>query len=58
MKPKRLETLEAYYQDSARVVLFDIRFGGEWMIDIRGHFADFEIKEIVEALEEVYDESR
>ena len=56
MKPKRLEKLEEYYQDSARVVLFDNRFGGEWMVDIRGHFADFEIKEIVEALEEANDE--
>ena len=56
MKPKRLEKLEEYYQDSARVVLFDNRFGGEWMVDIRGRFADFEIKEIVEALEEANDE--
>ena len=55
-KPSRLLKLEEYYQDSARVVLFDNRFGGEWMVDIRGHFADFEIKEIVEALEEANDE--
>jgi len=58
MKPKRLEKLEAYYQDSARVVLFDkmffgFRFGGEWMVDIRGHFADFEIDEINRALKAV-----
>ena len=58
MKPKHLEKLEEYYQDSARVVLFDNRFGGEWMVDIRGHFADFEIKEIAEALEDPTDESR
>ena len=50
MKPKRLEKLEEYYQDSARVVLFDNRFGGEWMVDIRGHFADLEIDEINRAL--------
>ena len=53
MKPKRLEKLEAYYQDSARVVLFDNRFGGEWMVAIRGHFADFEIDEINRALKAV-----
>ena len=57
MKPERLEKLEEYYQDSARVVLFDNRFGGEWMVDIRGHFSDFEIKEIAEALEEANDEN-
>ena len=57
-KPARLEKLEKYYEDSARVVLFDNRFGGEWMVDIRGHFADFEIKEIAEALEDPTDESR
>jgi len=53
MKPKRLEKLEEYYQDSARVVLFDNRFGGEWMVDIRGHFAGFEIDEINRALKAV-----
>ena len=52
-KPARLIKLEAYYQDSARVVLFDNRFGGEWMVDIRGHFADFEIDEINRALKAV-----
>ena len=50
MKPKRLEKLEAYYQDSARVVLFDNRFGGEWMVDIKGCFAGFEIADIARAL--------
>ena len=53
MKPNRLERLEEYFQDSARVVLFDNRFGGEWMVDIRGHFADFEIDEINRALKSV-----
>ena len=53
MKPKRLEKLEDHYQDSSRVVLFDNRFGGEWMVDIRGHFADFEIDEINRALKAV-----
>ena len=52
-KPARLLKLEDYYQDSARVVLFDNRFGGEWMVDIRGHFADFEIDEINRALKAV-----
>ena len=52
-KPARLLKLEAYYQDSARVVLFDNRFGGEWMVDIRGHFSDFEIDEINRALKAV-----
>ena len=52
-KPSRLLKLEAYYQDSARVVLFDNRFGGEWMVDIRGHYADFEIDEINRALKSV-----
>ena len=52
-KPARLEKLEKYYEESARVVLFDNRFGGEWMVDIRGHFADFEIDEINRALKAV-----
>ena len=53
MKPERLEKLEEYYLDSLRVVLFDNRFGGEWMADIREHFADFEIDEINRALKAV-----
>ena len=53
MKPKRLQKIEDYYQESARVVLFDNRFGGEWTVDIRGHFADFEIDEINRALKSV-----
>ena len=53
MKPKRLQKIEDYYQESARAVLFDNRFGGEWMVDIRGHFADFEIDEINRALKAV-----
>ena len=52
-KPALLLKLEDYYQESARVVLFDNRFGGEWMVDIRGHFADFEIDEINRALKAV-----
>ena len=52
-KPSRLLKIEDHYQDSARVVLFDNRFGGEWMVDIRGHFADFEIDEINRALKAV-----
>ena len=52
-KPARLEKLEEYYQDSARVVLFDNRFGGEWMIDIRGTFSTVEIDEINRALKSV-----
>ena len=53
MKPKRLERLEEYFQDSARVVLFDNRFGGEWMVDIRGTFSSGEIDEINRALKAV-----
>jgi len=53
MKPKRLEKLEAYYQDSARVVLFDNRFGGEWMVDIRGTFSTVEFDEINRAMKAV-----
>ena len=53
MKPKRLERLEEYFQDSARVVLFDNRFGGEWMVDIQGHFSTVEIDEINRALKSV-----
>ena len=49
-KPARLIKLEGIYEDSARVVLFDNRFGGEWMVDIKGCFAGFEIKEIANAL--------
>ena len=49
-KPKRLEKLEKQYADSFRSVSFDNDFGGEWMVTIGGHFADFEIKEIAAAL--------
>ena len=52
-KPARLEKLEDYYKDSARVVLFDNRFGGEWMVDISGHFSSVEIDEINRALKSV-----
>ena len=49
-KPKRLQKLEANWQDRPQVVEFDNDFGGEWMVTIKGHFADFEIKEIANAL--------
>ena len=50
MKPARLSKIEEHYKDSARGVVFDNMFGGEWMVDIRGCFADFEIKDIASAL--------
>jgi len=49
-KPKRLAKLEDHYKDSFRNVSFENEFGGEWMVYISGHFADFEIKEISAAL--------
>ena len=50
-KPPRLQKLEAYWQDSkAGTVKFDNGFAGEWMVYMNGHFADFEIKEIANAL--------
>ena len=49
-KPARLEKIEKHYKDSARNVVFDNMFGGEWMVDIQGCFADFEIKDIASAL--------
>ena len=50
-KPARLEKLEEHYKDSARNVVFDDLFGGEWMVDIRGCFAGFELKDIANALQ-------
>ena len=50
MKPKRLSQIEEHYKDSARSVVFDNMFGGEWMVDIQGCFADFEMKDIALAL--------
>ena len=52
-KPARLSKLEQYYEDSARVVLFDNEFGGEWMVYISGHFSSVEIDEINRALKAV-----
>jgi len=52
MKPKRLEKIEAHYKDTSMHVEFDDGFG-EWMVSIRGHFADFEIKAIANALKAV-----
>ena len=49
-KPKRLQKLEDHYADRHAVVKFDDGFGGEWLVDIRGCFADFEIREISNAL--------
>jgi len=49
-KPKRLQKIEDHYADSFRNVSFEDEFGGEWMVYIQGHFADFEIKEIANAL--------
>ena len=53
MKPKHLSQIEEHYKDSARSVVFDNMFGGEWMVDIQGCFADFELHEIVKALRAV-----
>ena len=52
-KPKRPQKIEASYADSNMQVEFDNDFGGEWMVYIKGHFADFEIKEISNALKAV-----
>ena len=49
-KPKRLQKIEDSYKDTSMRVEFDNDFGGEWMVYIQGHFADFEIKEIAAAL--------
>ena len=49
-KPKRLAKLEQHYANSSHVVKFDDGFGGEWMVYISGHFADFQIREIANAL--------
>jgi len=53
MKPKRLLKIETHYADTEMHVGFDDGFGGEWMVSIRGHFADFEIKAIANALKAV-----
>ena len=50
MKPKHLSQIEEHYKDSARSVVFDNMFGGEWMVDIQGCFAGFELKDIANAL--------
>ena len=51
-KPKRLQKLEDLWRDDdAGTVEFDNGFDGEWMVYIKsGHFADFELHEIVKAL--------
>ena len=49
-KPIRLTTLEEYWDTRNMLVEFDNDFGGEWMVTLRGHFADFEVKEISNAL--------
>jgi len=50
-KPKRLEKLEDRWRDDeAGTVEFDNEFGGEWMVYVSGHFAVFELHEIVKAL--------
>ena len=50
-KPKRLQKLEDRWRDDdAGTVEFDNDFSGEWMVYVSGHFADFEVKEIANAL--------
>ena len=50
-KPKRLQKLEDRWRDDdAGTVEFDNGFSGEWMVYVSGHFAVFELHEIVKAL--------
>ena len=51
-KPARLQKIEDHYAHTSMHVEFDDGFGGEWMVHINGHFADFEVKAIADALEE------
>ena len=48
--PARLQKLEEYWYDDVRVVLFEEADSGYWMVQLRGIFQDFEIKEISNAL--------
>ena len=50
MKPKRLQKLEAYWEDQVREVKFEESDAGYWEVYIKGFFADFEIAEIANAL--------
>ena len=49
-KPKRLEKLEDHWADQRRAVKFEESDAGYWHVYIKGFFADFEIKEIANAL--------
>ena len=49
-KPKRLEKLEAYWQDSPQEVKFEEQDVGFWCVYINGYLASHELAEIVKAL--------
>ena len=51
MKPARLDKLEKYWAErGGPFVAFHEQDEGYWCVDIKGCFADFEIKEIYRAL--------
>lgn len=49
-KPKRLQKIEAAYEDRHVAVEFQYKDFDEWTAYLSGYFADFEIKEIANAL--------
>jgi len=48
-KPKRLQKLEDRWRDDDAGTV-DNEFGGEWMVYVSGHFAGFELHDLVKAL--------
>ena len=49
-KPKRMQKLEAAYEDRYVDVRFEETDRSNWSIYLKGHFADHELAEITKAL--------
>ena len=49
-KPKRLQKLEAYWEDYTATVEFNEQDSVNWCVYISGFFSDFELYEITKAL--------
>jgi len=49
-KPKRMQKIEAAYEDRVVGVEFEEMDAGYWSVCLMGYFADHELAEIVKAL--------
>jgi len=49
-KPKRMQKIEAEYEDRVVEVMFEEMDAGYWSVYISGYFADHELHEITKAL--------